>query len=635
MSTKPRMFSTGNEIISIPEICPSRCGVETIGFLHRGLRATVELRGTSEVPFLQPFVTVDGAAQGWEESQWRLDENWVPTFVVEHADYTLRGRIFAPLQSRGFVCTLEIESKADRAQAVRAGWHGRWDKTCHSTYTSKPMTGVRRVAINQYHGVPYVEFQSVAPHFAVAFSPSELMEANVFTEASDVANRETAHGDGIAGPGVATGYSVAREFDLEAGDVVKLAVYVGVGLEEISAVSSAADLFRRGHEEMLGTTLEWLRRHALRAKDEELEAVMNRNLFYNFFFAQGVTLDTEETALVTSRSSRYPLTTAYSDRDAMFRSLPATLYVDPVQARRMLEHAFTVQIRNVGIHSRFLDGIVLEPGFELDELCAPVYALWKYVQGTGDMSMLFDRRIQSGINHIQDILSRKQNALVSLYETTLLPSDDVAAHPYVTFDNVMVWRMLRDLGRIYDRIGDLDRKDDTVQMANSVRRAVMEHGIVDGPFGRMFAWSMDLKGNHRLHDNPQGSLQLLPYLEFCGPDLEQYVNTVRWIRSEHNPANALQGGRARVSLFSVANEMLVGQSAEALEFMRRAPLDQGLCCEIADLETGEAVSGMGYAACAGYVAYAMAMALGADAPAPDDVISGVTPHFRLGAARQA
>lgn len=634
MATKQQMFSTGNELISIPEILPDKCGIQTISFLHRGLRATVELSGTPEVPFLQPFVIVDGEKQNWAQSDWRLDEHWVPTFELQHNDCIIRGHIIAPLQARGFVCTLEIESKTDRALPIRTGWHGRWDKTCHATYTAKPMTGVRRVAINQVHGVPYVEFQSVAPHFAVAFRPSELMEANVFTESCTESVETPVQGDGVAGPGVATGYSIAREFVLEPGSTVSLAVHVGVGLEEISAVSSAVDLSRRGHKEMLATTLEWLKGRRLKAPDEELEAVMNRNLFCNFFFAQGVTLDTEETAIVTSRSSRYPLTAAYSDRDAMFWSLPATLYVDPQQARRMLEHAFTVQIRNVGIHSRFLDGIVLEPGFELDELCAPIFALWKYVQTTGDMSILFDRRIQSGINHIQDILSRKRHHLMFLYETTLLPSDDVATYPYVTFDNVMVWRMMRDLSRIYDRIGDLDRKDDTLQAAHSVRRAVMEHAIVDGPFGQMFAWSVDLKGNHRLHDNPQGSLQLLPYLEFCNANLEQYINTVRWIQSEHNPANAPQGGRNRVSLFTLANQMLAGQSAEALAFLRRAPMDNGLCCEIADADTGEAVSGTGYAACAGYVAYAMAVALDAEAPEPDDVISGVTPHFRLGTSRQ-
>jgi len=53
----------------------------------------------------------------------------------------------------------------------------------------------------------------------------------------------------------------------------------------------------------------------------------------------------------------------------------------------------------------------------------------------------------------------------------------------------------------------------------------------------------------------------------------------------------------------------MGSTEQALDFLRRAPLDHGLCCEIADAETGESVSGRGYAACAGYLAYAMAVAL--------------------------
>ncbi|MDO8587881.1 MAG: glycoside hydrolase family 125 protein [Armatimonadota bacterium] len=625
-------FSTGNELIAIPDISAARCGVETISFLHRGLRATVELGGSADAPFLQPDVTIEGAAPDWRKAEWRLDENWVPAFELTHPDYVIRGCVFAPLQSRGFVYTLEIESKTDRELPIRAGWRSVWDTTFHATYTSKAMTGVRRVAINQWLGIPYVEFQSVAPHFAVAFQPSDLMEVRVF--AGEVDASESVSEDGLlARPGMKAGCLLAREFTVGPNDRVSTAMYVGVGLEEISAVSSAADLSRRGCEELLRTTLAWLRRRSLRVKDRELEAVMNRNLFYNYFFGQGVTLDTEELSLVTSRSSRYPLTAAYCDRDAMLWSLPAVLRVEPRQARRMLEHAFTVQIRNVGIHSRFIDGIVLEPGFELDELCAPVHALWRYVHETNDLSMLFDRRVQAGINHIQDILSRKKHPTVSLYETTLLPSDDVAVYPYVTFDNAMVWRMLRDLGRIYDRIGDLDRKDDTIEQAKRVKQAVMEHALVKGPFGQMFAWSVDLKGNHRLLDNPQGSLQLLPHIEFCSPDLDQYQNTVRWIRSEENPANAPHGGRKRVSLFSIANELLMGSTRDALEFLRRAPLDHGLCCEIADAETGEAVSGRGYAACAGYLAYAMAVALGVEPLELEEAATGGTPHFRLDGAK--
>lgn len=47
-------------------------------------------------------------------------------------------------------------------------------------------------------------------------------------------------------------------------------------------------------------------------------------------------------------------------------------------ARKMLLYVFGRQRRNIGVHSRFIDGTVLEPGFELDELMAPVLALERY-----------------------------------------------------------------------------------------------------------------------------------------------------------------------------------------------------------------------------------------------------------------
>ncbi|MDO8682140.1 MAG: glycoside hydrolase family 125 protein [Armatimonadota bacterium] len=628
----PTRLSTGNELISIPDISTKRCGIETISFLHRGLRASVEISGDRDLPFLQPVVSVDGIPTNLEKAVWRQDENWLPAFHLTEQKYELQGHIFAPLQSRGLVYTLQIESKSTSAVSARIGWQGCWSQTCHATYTAKPMIGVRRAAINQWLGMPFVEFQSVAPHFAVAFRPSEVMEVQLFTDSGGGTEIRSVEHEITAEPGTAAGYSLTREFKLKPGEQIMLAIYVGIGPEEISAVSSAADLSRRGHEDLLNTTIDWLRRHSLRTGDNELECILNLNQFYNYFFSQGVTLDTEEQILVTSRSSTYPLTACYCDRDAMLWSLPAVLSIEPQQARRMLEYAFTVQMKNVGIHSRFIDGVVLEPGFELDELVAPIHALSRYVQATSDMSMLFDRRIQVGVNHILEILSLKKHPVVPLYETTLLPSDDVATYPYVTYDNAMVWRMLRDMSRIYERIGDLDRRDDTAEHAARVKRAIMEHAIVEGPFGEMFVWSVDLQGRHRLYDNPQGSLQLLPYLDFCDSDLEQYKNTVRWIHSEENPLNTPQmtDGPKRISLFSVANDLLMGRTEKALEFLKRAPLDEGICCEIADAETGAPVSGRGYAACAGFVAYAMAVALNASMEKYEEQVRITAPQYRLG-----
>ncbi len=127
---------------------------------------------------------------------------------------------------------------------------------------------------------------------------------------------------------------------------------------------------------------------------------MNVNSFYNYFYAQATTLDTEELVLTSARSLESDLCGVYRDRDAMRWSLPAVLQINWAQARKMLIYAFTTQLGNVGTQSRFIDGIGLEPGLALDQLCAPVRALQMYLEITGDMSILFDRRVQTGVNTI-------------------------------------------------------------------------------------------------------------------------------------------------------------------------------------------------------------------------------------------
>ena len=58
------------------------------------------------------------------------------------------------------------------------------------------------------------------------------------------------------------------------------------------------------------------------------------------------------------------------------------------------------QGRNFGIHSRYIDGTVLEPGFELDELCAPVIALERYIEKTQDAAILRHAEIHDALENI-------------------------------------------------------------------------------------------------------------------------------------------------------------------------------------------------------------------------------------------
>ena len=622
-----KRLSTANEIVAMPDVLTDGCGILDLSFIYRLYRSVVELHGTEEEPFLVPVVSVSGQPLDLSGALWEQEHHWIPSFSLNERSLRVHSHIFAPLGCRGFVWVMKLTSESDQPLSVEAGWKGLWRDTYHVINLKKPMRGERAGGINAwYGGIPFVEFAGAAPLFAVAFCPSEAMQISLSSEGQPgrvVAESNQGRVAGLEGEGVR--YRLSLPFTLESGQTKVLALYVGIGLEEISAVTSAVDLCQHGWQTLFQNLASWLDAHKLSVGEEQLDRLLNLNSFYNYFFSQGITLDTEELVLVTARSSKYYVSAAYWDRDAMLWSLPAVLSIDPGQARKMLEYAFTTQLRNVGVHSRFIDGVVLEPGFELDELCAPIRALSMYVRATRDISILFDRRVQAGVNRIRQLLNSKKHPSVALFETMLLPSDDLAKYPYVTYDNVLVWRTLQDLAWMYELIHDLDRSDENKELARQVHQAVMEHCVVDGPFGPMFAWAVDLKGNHHLYDDPPGSLQLLSWLEFCPPDLPAYKNTVEWIHSPENPHSYHDAPFAAPGcehenhpfLFSVANDLLAGRSEHAIDFLRRAEMDDGIACETVDENTGRAASGRAFAACAGYLAFALSTALGAKVLGPE------------------
>ena len=139
----------------------------------------------------------------------------------------------------------------------------------------------------------------------------------------------------------------------------------------------------------------------------ELTEVYNVNQFFCLFYATGRTFDTEELICATSRSTRYYVSAAYWDRDSLLWAFPTILRADAALAKEVLTYVFTRQRQNIGVHSRFIDGTMLEPGFELDELVAPVLALQAYLSETRDEAFLQERFVQDGLSLI---LTRLQEA---------------------------------------------------------------------------------------------------------------------------------------------------------------------------------------------------------------------------------
>ena len=157
---------------------------------------------------------------------------------------------------------------------------------------------------------------------------------------------------------------------------------------------------------------------------QRFRALANRNLFFNYFFALGKTVDTDQLAAVTSRSPRYYVSAAFWGRDCLLWSFPGVL--------------LAARDRETGLYATFLD-----------------------------------------------------------------PSDDQPSYPFLVYDNALAERAFSFLAGLQEN--GLTFPQRMTLMAGELRAAILRHGVVDGPFGPMFAWAVNGKGNYELYDVKRSS----------------------------------------------------------------------------------------------------------------------------------
>lgn len=586
-----RYLPTGSEQVSLPRVNEINAGVEDLTFLHMASRGLIDLRGGQLEPLMRPFVAQQGVEAELGGFEWSRLGYWYPRFAARAGALGLEGVILTPVGERGFGYRLRLTNNGAETVETAFGLRGQTGSAWHCVNVDKPIEGALNCYVSGWSGLPVFEQMCGVPLFALA----PICEGECRAEFE------------LAGEGWL--WRLERTVRLAPGESAEFTAWWGLGLEEVSAVTSARELQRRGWDWELRRSLAWLAQRSLDLGDEALTRLYNTNLFFCIFFSTGRTLDTEELVLVTSRSPRYYVSAAYWDRDSLLWSFPAVLDADAALAREMLGYVFGRQRRNIGVHSRFIDGTVLEPGFELDELMAPVLALERYVDATGDRSVLADPDVLRGIDGILKKLDAERAEGCELYETFLQPTDDERVYPYITYDNVLVWRALRALGRLFER-------PELTERAERVRRAIYDNCIFDGAF----AWSVDLAGGHDVYDEPPGSLLLLPYYGFCAWDDPVYLKTAAMIRSPDYAYSFAGCEIAEIGcphaphpwLLSIGNSLLCGRSGEALEHLRRTRLDNGIACESVDEHTGECTTGEAFATCAGFICHALRRAIGGE-----------------------
>ena len=584
-----RYLPTGNETISLPKINELTAGIEDFTYLSMQHKGLIEVRGSNSKPFIQPFIVINGKETPLTNLKWHRERYWIPACCANAGDLRFTMTVLTPVGERGFAIKLCLMS--DKPVSVTWGLRGCWDSSWHCINEDKPLEGSVHCYQSLWNSSIIFDFRCGAPMFS--FAPMSSKET---TSEYTIDNN-------------AVSYSLFASETLTGEKPAELIFYWGLGYEEVAAATSAKEMLRRGWDWEYDRTERWLEQRISEMPTPKLTEIYNTNLFFCIFYSTGITMDTEELVCATSRGTRYYVSAAYWDRDVLLWAFPAILDADPELAEEILHYVFGRQRKNLGIHSRYIDGTVLEPGFELDELMAPILALEAHVSKTDDRTILQNADVQKGIHLILKTLDCMRHPHIALYETFLQPTDDEIVHPYLTYNNVLVWRALKALAKLYPETHAALGSD-----ADEVRDAIYAHCVfLDEKQKPYFAWSVNLNGQHNIYDEPPGSLQLLPYYGFCAANDPVWRNTVSIIRS---PAYSYSFANAPIAeigcahapypwILSLCNSLLCGHEEQAFRELEIVKMDNGIACESVDPIDGTCTTGAAFATCAGFLCHSM------------------------------
>jgi hypothetical protein len=594
---------TGNDLVSFPFLSAADGSAPSLAFLSRKFRGLVELEGLPKAPFLECRTKVSGrpASRGRDRSfRAAKIESWLPQFQwgdPEGLEFSYR--VFAPPYERGFLAEISVRNHGKKRQTVHLGLKGCWGRSSlHGLGRSVlklDLEGTK--ATGDFTGL-VLAASSSGPEFALALAPDEggLLELQQ---------------DPLR-------WSAGKQVQVEPGSVGRFCLLAGIGLDPASAKAACLELRRLGPERLWNRCMRFLVGRQRRTGDPGLDAILNENLLFSYFFTAGTPLEEDRLSCLVSRSPFFPAGAVYSDRAALLWSFPPLLLLDNRRARQVLEHAFSVQSRQSTALSRGMDGSLCQPGFALDQLAAPVIALAAFTRSTGDPSLAGDFQVRRELKQIERVLQQKKHPSLPLYETSHSPSGAAEDLPYLTYGNVLAFRLLTDLAELKERSGREQEARPLREQAERLRRAIWQHLTSEGPGGRMFVWSSDLKSQKRFGTDPAGCLQLLPYWGFCRPEDEVWRNTVAWLHSR-GFAYSFSGedfeeiggpSETAPSVLGLANSLLSGRREEARAVLQGLPMESRLACQHFSPKDGHPTAGLGFASGAGFLAWAIWKAFG-------------------------
>jgi hypothetical protein len=571
---------TGNHWLSLPCVHPADGAIHAVSLLHRGARAAVEFAGAPDfldgegAPLARPVVMVDHepVALARNGIAWERALNWLPTFTSQADDLMVRGTVFAPFgrdaDVAGAVYAISFENRGKRPRRVRVGLEGTLGHRQLRVRTPRPAVDPHRVGVD---GADVVVLEGAA-------APGHCALAIAGDAAAKVELRDP--------EGATPGYLISHEVMVGAGERFETAFHIAAGPERDGAVATVGVMRRRGWRTLLTATRDALRTLEQSTGMESVDALINRNLMFAYFYGVGRALDDAHFYLVRSRAPWCAWGVTVRDWEALAWTVPAVQLADPPLARELILRACEVHGYAPGRGVHYLDGTLFEPGFTLEGAASYAIATERYIRETGDDQIVEEAVLADTLYVSHDDLAARRDEKHPLYHTEVTLDRHPAALPFTLHGNAVVAYALDALRKTLDEEAARE-----VQDAAAVRAALRRRFAIGSEGKTTFAAASDLEGGTTLDDDPVGSALWLPLWEAVERTDSVYRRTAKRI------------GVSERLVVQVAR-LLGPDASEMLEWLRRAPLGHGLAAEYVD-EDGRATSHGGDASLSGLLAYAV------------------------------
>ena len=316
-----RVLYAGNHYLSVPIIDCQNGAIKNINVVSLSNKALVELKGKPNL-FIPHFYK-EGKEIEIEKINISKEQYYLP-----HLDFFLKGgirvigRIFTDLKEKGLIYSFESSEEIEISLFFDLKYISLLRFDSHKIDAKKIITK------DKWLGNPVVNIFSSGVSLALAFGGDKDFEVDDF-KGTQILN-------------------------LKISCQNKNCFYIAVNYDPDGASATLIHLKRKGYDSIYREFIGWLKQKTIPyPKDPELEARLNENLFFNYFYSVAKDMKSDRYLALTSRSPRYYVSGAFWERDCFLWSLPAIQLVCPQLYQHLAREMILRHSKNPGDHTPF------------------------------------------------------------------------------------------------------------------------------------------------------------------------------------------------------------------------------------------------------------------------------------------